>query len=103
MNKVEIFLDNSRRNAIYPLELLIASQLVFRIADLFRTGNYHWIFSYGSLLGYLLLFSSIVFSFFNGILLISEIVKSKKKSDLWLALLSFSPIFYLVYIFSPLF
>jgi hypothetical protein len=99
MNRLGSFFRNTRYGAVFSPILLLLSILVARLAEYFRMSNYHWIFTWGSLLGYLLLLTSFIFSFIYTVALVVEMKNNYKKFDFLLILLSMIPIFFIVYVF----
>lgn len=99
MSKIRRFLSDVRYGVTFSPVLLLLSFLAHRIAGYFRMSDYHWVFTYGSLLGYLLLLVSLIFSFIYTAALIVEMKKNYKKFDFLLILLSLIPIFFIVYVF----
>ena len=93
------FLEKTRRNAFIPIITCAVAIIIFRIANLFRLiDGYHFVYSWGCLIGYFLIVLCIIFSVVNGVFLIKKIsVTADWKYDLFLLLINCLPLLYFIY------
>lgn len=95
MSIADRFFDRTRENADLPILFFFGGVSVGLIADVFRV-IYHDIYFVGHMIRMALLFSSVIFSTVNGILLCKDVFEQRQGLDYLVILINFSPIIILV-------